>query len=249
MHKTDQKDKELLALLSHSAMTTGDLAGKLFMSASTVRRRLAELEREGLVLRTHGGAVLRQDARSGEIPLSLRTLQSDEEKKAVAQKAVNFIRDGDVIFLDSSSTTLFLIPFLDRFQNISVCTNSLKAATLLAEQGVVCTLLGGDVVPGALCCNSPETARMVENIYADVFFFSCDGLSAKGILTDKSKANNHLRLLYMKNAKKSVLLLDSSKAGKQYPHRLCSLCEVDVCICNEDLGEAVTETAPNIIYG
>lgn len=247
--KTDAKDQEILHLIATSFVTSKEMANRLFMSESTVRRRLAGLEKAGMIIRTHGGAVLNKNQQLHKnLPLYFRAMQLDEEKHLLATKAVGLIQDGDTIFIDSSSTALFLLPLLNRFQEISVFTNSLKAATMLAELEIPCTFFGGDVVSGELACNSEETFDMIRNVYADVFFFSCDGVSAQGVLSDHSKRNAHLRMRYMQQAKRSVLLVDDTKLNKQCPYVLCDINRVHYCVCNKPMPLSITEQAAQTVF-
>lgn len=247
--KTDAKDNEILHLIATSFVTSKEIADRLFMSESTVRRRLSGLEKAGLVIRTHGGAVLNKNQQLHKnLPLYFRAMQLDEEKHLLATKAVGLINNGDTIFIDSSSTALFLLPLLNRFQEITVFTNSLKAATVLAEMEIPCTFFGGDVVPGELACNSEETFEMIRGVHADLFFFSCDGVSADGVLSDNSKRNSHLRMRYMEYAARSVLLVDDTKLNKQCPYVLCELNRVDYCVCNKPLPDSIMSKAAHTMF-
>ncbi len=247
--KMDEKDNEILHLIATSFVTAKEIADRLFMSESTVRRRLTGLEKAGWIIRTHGGAVLNKNQQLHKnLPLYFRAMQLDEEKHLLASKAALLVSDGDTIFIDSSSTALFLLPLLNRFQNITVFTNSLKAATVLAELEIPCTFFGGDVVPGELACNSAETFDMIGKVNADLFFFSCDGVSSTGVLSDNSKYNAHLRMRYMEHARTSVLLVDDTKLNKQYPYILCDLNRVDYCVCNTQVPATIAGTATHTVF-
>lgn len=243
------KDNEILRLVATSFVTVKEIADRLFMSESTVRRRLAGLEKAGWIIRTHGGAMLNKNQpHHKNLPLYLRSMQLDGAKQQIAQKAVSLIADGDTIFIDSSSTALFLLPLLSRFQQLAVFTNSLKAASVLSEMEIPCTVFGGDVIPSEMACLSEETYAAIANTHADILFFSCDALSADGVLSDNSKRGCYLRRQYMQHARRTVLLIDDTKLGKQHPYRLCDLSDVDVCVCNQPLPPAVVESAPNTTF-
>lgn len=247
--KIDGKDHEILRLIATSPVTSKEIADRLFMSESTVRRRLSNLEQAGLIIRTHGGAVLnKQQQPHQNLPLYLRMMQLDEQKQRLAAKAVGLIHDGDTLFIDSSSTALCLLPMLHRFRNITVFTNSLKAATVLAEMEIPCTFFGGDVVSGEQACNSAETFEAIRRVYADLFFFSCDGVSADGVLSDNSKQNAHLRMRYMAQAKTSVLLVDDTKLNKRCPYVLCELNRVDYCVCNTPVPDSIVNRSAHTIF-
>ena len=162
-----------------------------------------------------------------------------EGKNAIAKQAVSLIHDGNVIFLDASSTAFHLVPYLKTFHDIIVCTNSLKTAITLAEMDVKTVCFGGDVNSSNLACNSPETLESLQNFNADILFFSCDALSEDGVLTDNNKEASYIRTKLMKQAAVKVLLIDNTKLNKRCWHTLCSVKDVDYCLCNEPLPENI----------
>ena len=234
-YSADLKDKQILALVSSERVGVREMAERLFMSEATVRRRLGELEKKGLVIRTHGGAIPVLEQKNP--PLISRTGRFNRSKELIASKAVALIKEGDTVFADSSSTVQYLLPRLASFRRLTVCTNSLRAAAILMESGVGCILLGGDLIPEEQACNSEETFEMIERINADIFFFSCDAMSEDGLLTDDSKESCRLRRHYMKHSAKKVLLIDDSKLGAKRTYTLCRTDDVDVCVCNTPLPE------------
>lgn len=248
-YETDAKDREILRLVANSFVSVSEISSRLFMSESTVRRRLSNLENSGFIIRTHGGAILNKNQQLNKnLPLYLRTMQFDEDKKKIAAKAIKLISDGDIIFIDSSSTVLFMLPHLSSFENITVCTNSIKAAAILAELEIQSVFFGGNIISGEMACNSEETFETIRRINADWFFFSCDALSEDGILTDNSKSNCYLRLQYMKNAKKSVLLIDETKLNKKCTYLLGNLRYVDYCICNNEMPMHLINTTAHTVF-
>ena len=243
------KEQQILQLLINDYMSVAQIAKKLYMSEATVRRKLVNLEKNNMIIRTRGGAVLNQTQQIYKnLPLYLRTAKLSEEKQSIAAKAAKLISPGDTIFIDFSSTVLYLLPHLQSIQNITVCTNSLKAATILTEMRISCILFGGNVVLGESACNSEETFEMIQRMYADLFFFSCDALSEDGILTDNSKHSSYLRLQYMKNAKKSVLLIDKTKINKKGNYLLCSLKDIDCCVCDSQLPQTILNASSSLVF-
>lgn len=243
------KEQQILQLLINDYMSVGQIAKKLYMSEATVRRKLVNLEKNNLIIRTRGGAVLNQTQQIYKnLPLYLRTEKLGEEKQCIAAKAAKLISAGDTIFIDSSSTVLYLLPHLQNIQNITVCTNSLKVATILTEMKILCIFFGGNILSGEMACNSEETFEMIQRVYADLFFFSCDALSEDGILTDNSKHSAYLRLQYIKNAKKSVLLIDRTKLNKKCSYLLCSLNDIDCCVCDSQIPKEIINTSNSTIF-
>lgn len=234
----NEKDQEFLDLLAktNTVMSVKDIAKELFISEPTARRRLSSLSQKGLIIRTHGGAMINYTANYNKnIPLYFRLTSMSGEKNTIAKKAASLIKDGSVIFLDGSSTVFHMLPFLKEYKRLLVCTNSLKTAISLAEMGINTISLGGDVNLSNLSCNGLDTINMIKKFNADILFFSCDALSDSGILTDNSKESSQIRNQFMKNAAKKVLLLDSTKMHNRCWYTLCSLSHVDYCFCDTSL--------------
>lgn len=234
-------EQSLLDLLSsNTEVSVTTIAKRLFVSKPTARRYLAALAEKGLVIRTHGGAILNNMSENKNVPLYLRLSKMKADKVTIATKAVKLIQDGNVIFLDSSSTAFHMLPYLENFRNLLILTNSLKTAITLTEMGIQTVLTGGKVDSSNFACNSHETLEAIKKVNADYFFFSCDALSDDGKLTDNSQTESFVRQEFMKYAKTNVLLIDSSKLHKKCWYNLCSLDNVDECFCNVDLPDKLT---------
>ena len=239
----NEKEQELIDLLmsANTVLTVKNIAKQLYISEPTVRRYLTALASKGYVVRTHGGAMINYNVSLNKnVPLYLRISSLSEEKNLIARNASKLIRDGDFIFLDASSSSFHLLPYLKNFHKLTVCTNSLKTAITLAEMNIETIALGGDVNFSNLACNSQETLDMIKNFHADLMFFSCDALSIDGELTDNNREASYLRKQYMKNARTKVLLIDNTKLNKQCCHSLCALSDVDYCFCDVPLSEKLS---------
>lgn len=245
----NEKEQELIDLLSQSStvLSVKNIAQKLYMSEPTVRRYLSALSNRGVVVRTHGGAMINYNATHNKsVPLYLRIATMSEQKSLIAKQAVNLISDGNVIFLDASSSAFHLVPHLKNFHDLTVLTNSLKTAITLSEMNIKTICLGGDVATYNLSCGGMETIEMIKNFNADILFFSCDALSNDGVLSDNSRESGYLRKQLMKNAKIKVLLVDSTKLGKSCWHTLCSIEDVDYCFCDIELPSIIADKIKKI---
>ena len=108
----DREEKILSALLEKDHMTTQELAAMLFVSQPTLRRDLGKLEQKGRIIRTHGGAQLVKQSADEKIPFFLREQEQNDAKSIIAQRAVRFIRDGNIIMLDGSTSAYNIVPHL-----------------------------------------------------------------------------------------------------------------------------------------
>ena len=232
MFEAERLQKILKFLDGKQAVSVQQLAQELFVSCTTIRRDLNELQRQGLVKRIHGGAVLiAGDAQ--ELPLYMRKKQNSAAKELIALRAVAHIRDGQVLFLDASATVQHLVPHLAGFRDLTIITNGLKTAQELSAlpHKVYCT--GGLQLHNSSAYVGHIAEHTIREFNADLFFFSSRGLSADGRITDASGEETQLRRVMLEHSKKHIFLCDSSKFGTDFCHNLCKLQQVDVFISNE----------------
>ena len=218
----DREKQILEILLKEKEVKVRQLAKALFISEPSVRRDLQNLEKQNLIKRTHGGAMLEESALSkNKIPFLLREYEQSSAKSIIAEKAIDLICDNDVIFLDASTSCYYLIPFLVTKRNLTVITNGVKALTKLAEYGINTVSTGGALLNSCLALVGDEAYKTIEKYNADIAFFSCRGVSESGYLTDISPEENNVRRKMIKHSKKAYLLCATDKFGKSYFHNLC----------------------------
>lgn len=189
-------------LKENNSATVHLLSKKLFVSEPTIRRDLKKMEFQGIIKRTFGGAVL-SEFLNKEIPLSMREHENTNAKDYIAKKAVNFIHDGQVIFLDASSTVSGIVKYLSAFPNITVITNSPKTSLRLAELRIkaFCT---GLLLENSIAYVGTYAENFIKNFNADIFFFSSRGISLNGTITDSSIEESDLRRTMLANSKKYI---------------------------------------------
>jgi DeoR/GlpR family transcriptional regulator of sugar metabolism len=198
-------------LNTEKSLTVKELSRSLQTGEATIRRDLVKLEEAGLIRRTHGGAVLK-DQIQAEIPLNVRESEKETEKKLIAQRASQLISHGNFIIMDSSSTTLRMGPYLKGMRSLTVMTNGAKTAVELAAlQGIKVHSTGGLLREKSLSFIGSAAHNVLGGINADILFFSCRALSMEKGLSDFDEREADLRKAMIGAAKKSVLLCDHSK--------------------------------------
>lgn len=218
----DREKQILEILLKEKKVSVQELAGALFVSEPSIRRDLQSLERQNLIKRIHGGAVLDESALSkNKIPFLIREYEQSDAKTVIAKKAIALIADGDVVFLDASTSCYYLIPYLASKTNITVITNGVKALIKLAEYGIAAISTGGTLLNNCLALVGEDAHKTIDTYNADVALFSCRGVSDDGYITDISAEENNVRKKMIRHAKRSYLLCASDKIGKAYFHNLC----------------------------
>lgn len=227
---TTQRQEQILEILKErSFITVRELSEITFTSPSSVRRDLAFLQSNGLVQRTHGGVVAVESVKN-VASFPDRFKKNVKEKRAIAQSASRFLKDGQTVLLDSSSTVTFLLPYIAKFKRISLFTNNLITATRAIEMGIDTHCLGGRSLNGSAILSGISTYRALDEITVDVLFFSSQSLSDDGVISDSTEEENYLRKLMLKGAKKKIFLCDSSKFHASSTYKLCTLNDVDEAI-------------------
>ncbi len=229
-----QRQQQIMDILRiDKSVTVTQLSKKFYTSEATIRRDLNMLEKLGLLKRTYGGAVLLEGLNM-EIPLSVREEEQREEKEIIGQIAASLVKDGDTIIMDSSSSTLKMVPYLKGKDKITVITNGAKTAVKLGELlhiKVYCT--GGRLRENSLSYIGQLARRCIEGFFTDSVFFSCRALSMDKGLTDASEDEAELRRLMMKNSKKSILLCDNTKFDKESFCKIGDLESIDYIVTDK----------------
>lgn len=241
MSFNDREEKIISILREKNSIRSSELAKLLYVSVSTLRRDLEKLEDKNLIIREHGLCRISNNIRDEKYYYHLRERQGNVAKNQIARVAVELIKDGDVIMIDGSSTGFNMVQFLERFEDLLVISNSAKVSISLGEMDIKNISTGGRMSDHTLSFVGQEAIHAVKNYNADIFFFSCMGLSEDGYLTDLDKDENDIRKAMMNAAKKKVALIDSSKIGKKYLYNLCHLTEIDEVICEEELPYYIRE--------
>lgn len=229
MYNTERRKQILEILEQRKSISVSELAKLMFVSAPTCRRDLDILEKEGKVQRTHGGVLLKR-SQEQEIPLLFRQEQNSFSKTKIARKAAELISDGDVIFLDASSTVSFVVQFLEKYENITVITNSPKTSLMLGEKNIKNYCTGGLLLRHSIAYVGTDAEKFIAGFNADVFLFSSRGITKDGKICDSSESEASIRKAMLKNADKCFYLYDSSKKGKKYTYNICDVKDINGCI-------------------
>ena len=233
MHFCERHEQIMDILNERNSVTVHYLANKLYVSLPTVRRDLSYLEKQNRLRRTFGGAVL-NNKNVSEISFELRDNVDTKIKDELAKKASALIKDDMVIFLDASSTVFRIVPYLKDFKNLTVITNSPKVNLQLAEYNITSYSTGGILLKNPKAYVGSFAENFIKNFNADICFLSCHGISDEGFLTDGSIEESTLRTLMMKQSKKKVFLMASTKLNKKYSFNLAHISEVEI-ICDKEI--------------
>ncbi len=225
MLKKERQNAIVEILNQRKYCTVQFLAQQLYAAPITIRRDLDALENAGLVERCYGGVSLPAHE-NREVPFEVRNRSNFSAKEALAKRAAALIRSGDVVFMDASSTVSHMIEYLSPEQNLTVITNSMLVAERMQEKKIRVYLTGGMPVENSRALVGSIAERTVTEIYANICFFSAQGVDGDGNVSDQSEAETALRQKMLKNSQRQVFLFDGSKYGKRFAFRLCNLRDV-----------------------
>ena len=237
--KITQEKKVLEILETQQYASVDELSIVLGVSTSTIRRTLESLQQKSLVTRTHGGVKINSDNNFSP-SFTFRIHQNSFEKKKIALSAIKLIKNGDIVFLDGSTSAFYIAEYLKEFENIRVITNGIDTLSLLAKYNIQAYSTGGQVSaenPSVLVGRYAED--MICNFHADIAFFSAQAMDNNGEIYDCYEEEIFLRRAMIKNAKTKVFLCDNTKFGKISPYHLCSLKDIDYIASNQALPDTI----------
>jgi DeoR/GlpR family transcriptional regulator of sugar metabolism len=221
-------------------VTVAELEERFGVSSMTARRDLAELERRGVVRRTHGGAVLPAIS-AHEDSFARRLDVGSAEKLRLAEAAVDLLTPRETIFLDSSTTTYYVARRLvETGLAATVLTNSLPVMELLFKEGgpeLEVIGIGGTLRRLTRSFVGPFAVRTVQGHFADRLFFSVKGVAGNGMLTDADPLEAELKRAMIDQAGEAVLLIDRSKLSVRGLSVIAPLAEVATTLAT-DLDDA-----------
>ena len=233
----------LRELREHKVMRIDDLAQKCFVSAYTVRRDLVELEKQGLIRRTYGRAILTEGIHDMN-SFSIRKYQWDDSKRAIGELAADYVRDGDMVFLTASSTASYIIPYLSKRKGLTIITNGLPIAQEVLNELKDAKLItiGGRIDPLMSAATGSAACEFLNSVRADVCFFSCRALSLeRGAMWHDEEVLAMVRKA-ISISDKSICMCDSHKFGLTASYALSPFSAIDTLITNSDPGEQWNET-------
>lgn len=203
------------------------LAAELKVAEITVRRDMNELAGDGLLYRTHGGAM---KVGVVELPHSFenKAAVNAAAKEAICRRAAAEVKDGDIVFMDCGSTVFHLCPFL-RNKRIQVITNSLPVIYALQGSLVSLNIIGGEFDAERQAVHGKMAEQHILKYRATVAFLGVDGVSADGLFANSEK-EAAMTLTIAARSRRKVLLCDASKIGREVYLHFAGLELVDMVI-------------------
>ncbi|MDD3942121.1 MAG: DeoR/GlpR family DNA-binding transcription regulator [Sphaerochaetaceae bacterium] len=236
MHATQRKNLIMQELQQNDSVDVLSLARRLAISKVTVRKDLDELADKGLVVRTHGGAVLAEKQNLVRL-ISNTITEHTEDKKNICAHALRFVEQGKSIIIDSGSTTVHLAPLVAKM-NLSVITNSiLVIQELAAAEAVELLIVGGLLRRPSLAAIGSPARSYLNQIHVDTLFLGASGFSVEQGITCTNLIEADTKQAMIASATKVILLADSSKFGTVSLAKVCNWEDIDLLITDDGLSD------------
>lgn len=243
MFAHERRQLILNILNSHKRITVKALSEQTNVSEATLRADLNSMEKEGLLIRTHGGATLVEKAADNDHSFTQREKKNREEKVRIGVQAAELVRDGQCILLDASTTALELAQVLKHRQiRLTVVTSGIRAALELKENpGINVILLGGMLRPASYSIEGTLGVSILEHIHVDTMFASANGFTVTAGLTDFNVYEVELKKAMVAKASRLVALLDNTKIGGSSIASFAATDNIDVLITDGGTSQALLD--------
>ncbi|MDF2959662.1 MAG: DeoR family transcriptional regulator [Paenibacillus sp.] len=217
-------------LKHHKSVDVSFLSSELMVSEVTIRKDLEKLERDKLLLRSHGGAVLNE-----HLFLEPSFVEKEEqfmhEKSAIAAEAARLIKDGMTVALSTGTTISHLTPLIRNRASLTVVTNAINVATdLMGFDGIHVFLTGGNIRPHTYALIGETAERALDGVYVEYAFIGTNGFTIEQGLTTPSMEEARVVRRLIDHAKHVVALIDSSKFDKVAFYRIVNIEQIHTVI-------------------
>lgn len=231
----ERRNKIMSILEDKQSVLVTDLSKSFNVTEETIRRDLEKLEKEGVLKRTYGGAVINQNT-SFDLPLNVREITNIESKSYIGMKVAEYIEEGDSIMLDSSSTAIYVAKNIKDKKRITVITNSEKVIMELSNARdckVIST--GGTLKSSSMSFIGHWAEKAIQNYYVDKAIISCKGIDLEKGITDSNEMEAEVKKNMINSAKKVFLVVDNTKFDKVSFVKIAEISDVNTIFTDEKL--------------
>ncbi|NSW89659.1 MAG: DeoR/GlpR transcriptional regulator [Firmicutes bacterium] len=242
----NERQQQILNIMENTGEIQLQQLKEMFpdVSTMTLRRDLINLENEGYLIRTYGGAVSVKKVgvtQKEEDAYSIRATENVEAKMKIAEKAVGMVETGRSIYFDAGSTLMCLARIIPD-DSFSILTSGANIALELVKKlrpSVV--TLGGQINRNTLSMSGPYANSLLDLVNIDLAFMSASGFSVDSGFTVGNIYECELKRKVVKRAKKVIMLMDTSKINKNLPFTYATLEDIDIWVCEKPLPEDLME--------
>ncbi|MCW9707968.1 transcriptional repressor AgaR [Fodinibius salsisoli] len=231
----DRRDKIIHKIQSEGSVRVDELSEEFDVSTVTIRNDLDFFEEKGLIHRTYGGALLRNNVYN-DPSLEEKQKINVDKKRRIGEYAAGLVNDGDSIILDSGTTTREIALRLKDKKNMVLMTNAINTAVELAGVSEIQLMLTGGVLRDkSYSLVGPEAERTMKNYYFDKLFLGVDGMDFEHGLTTFNPQEAQLNRLMVERSNQVIAVTDSSKFGRHSFSFICDLSPIGMVITDDEI--------------
>ena len=232
--QSKKRHNNILSFLQeHGFCKTIDLAEHFEVTVETIRGDLSKIEKEGKLIRKHGGAVLHQQSINGELNFDQRNIKNIFEKKAIAKLALKYIEEGDTIFIDGGTTTWQMAQIMPDIA-ITIITDSIRVIASLSHlKNITTIVIGGTIWPASQTIIGPTAIAMIQDCYVDKYFFGCQGFDIDWGISESNHDVASIKKTMLKHSQQHYLLIDSQKINTRSVVRFSDIDEVQFLLTDD----------------
>jgi DeoR family fructose operon transcriptional repressor len=231
----ERKEQILILLRENTKILVPELCKIFQVSPATIRNDLRDLEKEGKLRRTHGGAIPVGKS-SFEMNSADKEITCLEQKQKIAKYAAQLVEDGDTIALDSGTTMLELAKCLSDKKNLTIVLNDIQIASYLEQNSSAnIIVIGGTLRHGFRCTIGPMTIDALQNLNVDKAFIATNAFSVEKGFTTPDLNQAEVKKAFIQTASERIVLCDSSKIGKITFASFATIQDVDKLITDSQI--------------
>lgn len=217
-----ERHEYIINKIKQAPMYIADLAAELRVSEITIRRDIKLLEDTGIIELKYGGLAKLIDT-TKETSMNNRKIRYIQEKSHIADIAINFIEEGDIVFIDSGSTTQLMFERYPTTIESSVYTNGVFNINIALENHIDVTVIGGELKHETMAMVGPLAIEALSNIYFDKVFLGTNAIDTKRGIMNADKNESLLKTWSIKHAREAFVLADSSKFDQVSPFKFAEM--------------------------
>lgn len=253
MLAVERRNLILEKLQEERKVVVSELSTLFDVSEETIRRDLDKLDREGLAIKSYGGAVLNENT-GLDMPFNVRKKRNIKAKQEIAELVSGLVREEEHIIVDPSTTAVAVVKALKSRKKLTVITSSIEVLIELTDVSgwnIICT--GGSLQEKYLTLVGSRAEDIIGSFNADKVIFSCKGIDLNRGVTDASDILSQVKQAMLRSAKKRILAVDHTKFGNVAFSRICGLSDIDMVVTDNcpprEWTEYFAEKGIECLYG
>lgn len=249
----ERRNRILEKLQEEKKVVVSELSEQFGVSEETIRRDLDKLDKEGLAVKSYGGATL-NESNNTDMPFNIRKKKNMQGKQKIAEIIEGLIADGDHIIVDPSTTAVSIVKALREKKRLTIITNSIEVLVELTDvNGWDIISSGGTLKENYLALVGPKAVECIRSFNADKVILSCKGIDMEKGITDANEMFSQVKQTMLGSAAEKILAVDYTKFDKVAFSKICSITDIDMIVTDvkpsEEWMEYFSSKGIRCLYG